>query len=278
MKKLVSLMIAALLLFSLSLPAFADLDEGDFGDWYVICGMGGYSFEDTPWLDQEDEDMHDTLEPGTRLHVHSFDSSSKKYLLVIDDRGTHEIKGHGFVYVTEEQLNKYFVGEKKTISKETGTKLKEAVNCVVTPKVGVVLRQGPATTFPAYKTIPQNARITYQYVTKYSGRNWGHTTYKGTNGWCCIDYTEKIVETTVSTTEEPTETTAKATTEPSTKAATTTTAAPEATTEATEPTSFFGNTNAVIIICCMGAVILALTAVVFLLIVKRKRNDFENGQ
>ena len=291
MKKIVSLMIAALLLFSLSLPAFADTDGAGFDDWIVVCGPAGYSFVDEVYDEETDttSKVQAKLKPGTKLIVEDYLFDTKEYRLWNQD-WTEDSGQSGTVYVKEKDLDKYFTGAKKPVREEMGEKLKKEVKCVVTSDVGIMLRQGPNKNYPAYKTIPHGTKLSYRYVREDEKYTWGYVTYKGQAGWCCIDYTRDVEATTEATTkattepttEEPTETTAKVTTEPSTKApVTTTTAAPDATTEAPEapePSSFFGNTNAVIIICCMGAVILALTAVVFLLIVKRKRNDFENGQ
>lgn len=197
--------------------------------------------------------------------------------------------------MTESQLDKYFVGEKEAYSPRYTTKLDKKVECVVTPSVGVVLRQGPGTGYPSFKVIPQNTRLTYRYVYEGEKYNWGYVTYKGQDGWCCIDYTKEIVTTTEATTETTTETT-EATTEATTES--TTEATTEATTTepvsesasapivpldaadpglATEPSGepdaagFFGSTKNVILVCCAGAVILALTAVVILMIIKRKK-------
>ncbi len=283
MKKCTALALILMLLFALQFAAFADLDEGDFEDWYVRCGTAGYAFVDQPYYGiDENTDLHDFLEPGTKLRVHSYDSTEKTYLLVVDD-DHHETKGSGFVYVTEAQLNKYFVGEKKAVRAENGTKLSRPVDCTVTPDVGVILRQGPATTYPSFRTVPKGTKLTYQYTLAYGGRNWAYTTYKGTNGWVCIDYTAPVT-TTAPTTTEATTTTAPTTTETTVNSTTfmittTTTAAPKTSTAPAEPDEpadaadgFFSNTKTVVVVCCLCAVALALSATVILLIVKRKKN------
>ena len=253
MKRIIAFTITLLLLFSMSIAAHADLDEGDFNNWYVRCGPSGYSFVDRPYFDTpEGADLHDYLKPGTRLWVHSFDRETKKYLLSIDD-DNHKIKGIGHLYVTEAELNKYFVGEKQSVRKDFGEKLKKQVKCVVTPRVGLILRQGPDRSYPSYRTIPYNTRLTYQYVYKTDTYNWGYVTYRGQAGWCCIDYTREevpakaaVTETTVkpvaeTTAKAPTETTAKATTEPSTvpvaDATTAATTAPTTAAATTKPTT-----------------------------------------
>jgi len=299
MKKIIAFAVVLLLFCSGWMVAYADLDEGEFDNWYVICGPAGYSFEDHDYGENmEGVTIPDYIEPGIRLWVHSFDPATKKYLLAIRDEN-HDIKGFGHVYVTEAQLNKYFIGEKKTVVKETGEKQDKAIDCVVTPKIGLVLRQGPAKTYPAYRTIPQNAKLSYQYVREYDGLKWGYTTYKGQSGWVCIDYTkaiaapttEPVTEATTETTTEPTtesttETTTESTTESTTEMATAPSTSPAApTTDAAEHTSmvapsdeapesagFFESTKTVILTCCAGAVVLALTAVVILMIIKRKNN------
>jgi uncharacterized protein YraI len=291
MKKIATFTIVLLLLFSMAMPAFADLGDSDFDNWSVVTGPSGFSFVDVPYYDTpENADLHDYLKPGTKLWVHSYDTESKKYLLTIDGESGHKIKGAGHVLVTEAQLDKYFVGEKEAYSPKYTTKLDKKVECVVTPSVGVVLRQGPGTGYPSFKVIPQNTKLTYRYVYEGEKYNWGYVTYKGQDGWCCIDYTEKIEATTEATSAEPettTETTTEATTEATTEitteqttAATTETTGPEESTKdvlaetieaADEAQSFFGSTKNVILVCCAGAVILALTAVVILVILKKKK-------
>ena len=297
MKRITAFAVTLLLMFSLSIAAFADLGDSDFENWTVVCGPSGFSFVDVPDYDTApNADLHDHLEPGLKLWVHSYDTDTKKYLLTIDGESGHKIKGSGFVHVTEAQLSKYFIGEKQAYSPKYTEKLDKKVECVVTPSVGVVLRQGPGTGYPSFRVIPQNTKLTYQHVYKGEKYNWGYVTYKGRDGWCCIDYTKTIETTTEPTTAEP-ETTTETTTEETTKPTTTTEVTIESMTEATdevtsasiipldaadpglatepsgEPdaTGFFGSTKNVILVCCVGAVILALTAVVVLLIVKRKK-------
>ena len=38
MKKIAAFVLVLFLFFSMSIPAFADLDEGDFDNWEVVCG------------------------------------------------------------------------------------------------------------------------------------------------------------------------------------------------------------------------------------------------
>lgn len=289
MKKIVSLMIAALLMLSLGLPAFADTDGAGFDDWIVVCGPAGYSFEDE--LYDEDSDtitkVQAKLKPGTKLHVEDYLFDTKEYRLWNQD-WTEGSGQSGTVYVKEKDLDKYFIGKKKPVREDMGEKQKKETTCVVTPKVGLMLRQGPNKAYPAYKTIPYGTKLTYRYVYDNDGQNWAYVTYKGQAGWCCIDYTKKIVPTAAQTTESTTETTAETTTEATTTQAV---SAPltEVTGEATPATTFlnpdytektdgetegvdfFGNTTAVVVICCLGAVVLAMTAVVLLLIIKRKK-------
>ena len=292
MKRIIVFAITILLIFSMSIVAFADLGDADFDNWTVVCGPAGFYFEDVPKIEQEGEDMHDYLEPGTKLWVHSFYTPDKTYLLVIDYESNHKKKGHGFVSVTEAQLNKYFIGEKKAFRPNDSMKLDKKVKCIVTPSVGLVLRQGPDKEYPSFKVIPQNTKLTYRYVYEGEQYNWGYVTYNGRDGWCCIDYTEKIETTTEPTTTEAettTETTTKPTTELTseliTEVSDETTSAPVVPLDAADPglvtetaeenetSDFFGNTRTVVIVCCAGAVILALTAVVILMIVKRKKNS-----
>ena len=290
MKRLLAFLLCMFVLTTcFTLFVHADMDEGDFDGWYVVCGPAGYRFKDHLFDDRSDTpSMYwENLIPGTKLRVQEYDFETKEYMLVISDNDLgSRYKGTGIVYVSESQLDKYFSGEKKPVRKTYGEELKKEVKCVVTPKVGLMLRQGPNENYPAYRTIPYNTELTYKYLCKTDKYNWAYVTYKGQAGWCSIDYTKAIEPTTETTTE----TTTEITTETTTETTTVTTAAPttEATTEPTtapmseplreepipeEATDFFSNTTAVIIVCCLGALVLALTAVVILLIVKRKKNS-----
>lgn len=177
MKKIIAFGITLFLLFSMSIPVFADLGPADFDEWYVLCGTEGYYFEDVPDeyapdYEQAGVDMHDYIEPGIRLWVYSFDNTANEYMLIIRD-SNHKTIGRGFVDVPEADFEKYFIDEHDTIPEETGEKLPEEVECVVTADSGLVLRQGPARTFPSYQVIPSQANISYQYTFDYGGYHWG---------------------------------------------------------------------------------------------------------
>lgn len=299
MKKLLAFLLAVLALSTcLALFVHADMDEGSFDNWYVVVGPSGYSYNGYGYDDEKGEDFtyHEYLKPGIRIRVQEFSTQSKTYMLVVQDE-KFESKGSGIFSVTDAQLEKYFIGEKKPYNKIYATKLKKEVNCVVTPSVGLVLRLGPDRNYPSFRVIPQNTKLTYRFVYEGEEYDWGCVTYKGQEGWVCLDYTEKIVpETTAAPATQPaTEVTTEATTKPTTTMEVTIESTTEATDEATsapiipldaadpelatEPSGepdamgFFDSTKNVILVCCAGAVILALTAAVVLMIVKKKKND-----
>ena len=290
MKKIVALVLSLIIIASFSIPVYADLGQSDFDNWYVVCGMEGYDFQDRIF-GQEPFKSH--IEPGTRLRVHSFNDNDQTYLLVISD-DNYTTGGYGFVYVTESQLDKYFLEDNKTVDKTIGSKKPKEIECTVTSDTGIVLRQGPATTFKSYTTIPQNTKLSYQYTYKYGGYNWGYVTYKGTSGWACIDFVKATSVTTVKPTEASNSTTTA--TSPTTTVSTadvvvTTTdngisvISPDSDYSFTESVTgqennpdnstnkneFFSNTKNVIIVCCVGALIVAMSAVIILLLVQRKR-------
>ena len=280
MKKLIAVILAFSLVALLPLTVYADIDEPVFDDWFILCGVEGYDYDDYVF-DEKTEDeikVKAHLEPGTRYQVHSYDEESKEYLIIPAD-DNYNPKGRGFIDLTEAEMNKHFLDATKVVKKETGKKQDAETESVVTTKAGVILRQGPAKTFPKYLTVPFKAKLKYQYTYKYGGYQWGFTTYNGKSGWVCLDYTEAVATTPTTTKTQPT-----AKTQPITKEAVETiaptdaanqtdedeTTANEFTTQAQAP-NFFGNTTTVIIIACLTAVIVALSAVVILLIVKKKR-------
>ncbi|MCQ2485057.1 MAG: hypothetical protein MJ168_06960 [Clostridia bacterium] len=283
MKKFLSLFLSLVFLLGFSISVYADIGSPDFDSWYVICGPDGYDFTDTI-VDYEAEtskEVKDHIEPGIKLQVHSFENN--EYLLIIED-DKHDTKGNGFVFVTEADLNKYFVDSNKAVSKDKGTKQVKEIKSSVSADVGVVLRQGPATSFKAYKTIPHGAKITYQYTYKYGGHNWGYTTYKGQSGWVCIDYVKEITTTTATTTttsavSENNDVSHSAEAVLSSTVDSFNSSDDKSTSSETqEPSSskteenFFANTNTVIIVCCLGAIILALVAIIIVLLIKGKKN------
>ncbi len=290
MKKLVALVLSLIIIASLSIPVYADLGQAEFENWFIVCGMDGFDFQDRIY-GQEPFESH--IEPGTRLRVHEFNEINQTYLLVISD-DNYNTGGIGFVYVTEDQLDKYFLEDNKTVDKTIGSKKPKEIECNVTSDTGIVLRQGPATTFKAYTTIPHNEKISYQYTYKYGGYNWGYVTYKGTSGWACIDF----VKVTSVTTVKPTKS-SDSTTVATSPTATVSSADVIGTTadngisvispnsdysftesvtgqennpdNSTSKNEFFSNTQNVIIVCCVGALIVAMSAVIVLLLVQRKR-------
>jgi hypothetical protein len=290
MKKYLSFILALIIFCALQAPALADLGMSEFDNWNVVCGLSGWDFDEEMYDYENDGSVytvHDHLEPGTKLSVHSFNESDNTYLLVADDKN-YKPKGNGFVFVTEKELETDFIDLNKTVPREEGQKLGSEVKCVVSPEGGIVLRQGPAKTFPSYRNVPKGTQITYQYTYSYGGYNWGYTTYKGQTGWLCIDLTEEYVETPEPEPEpvkEP-ETEPDAPSEPvpvtpdadaeqpsaanETEAVLLDAAVPQE--EQTENESGrMSNTSFTILICCICAAAIALAAMIILLIIKRRK-------
>ena len=115
MKKLIAFLLA---MFALStcfvLFAHADMDEGSFDNWYVVVGPYGYSYDGYGYDHDTGEEFtyHEYLKPGIKIRVHEFSTEDKKFRLVVWDEN-FESKGSGIFSVTDAQLEKYFIGEKK---------------------------------------------------------------------------------------------------------------------------------------------------------------------
>lgn len=62
----------------------------------------------------------------------------------------------------------------------------------ITSDDGVKLRSGPGTNYSQIGYVPYNAQITVTATEKSGGYLWGKTTYDGKNGWCVLDYAERI--------------------------------------------------------------------------------------
>lgn len=312
MKKHISLILILLLLCAIQIPALAAPGSPEFENWYVLCGMSGWDFEDTTYNKTTNQltVVSDHLEPGTKLQIHSFDTTTNKYLLVADDKN-FKPKGDGYVYVTEEELKSNFIAVDQVVPAEQGQELATDVTCVITSDNGVMLRQGPAKTFPRFLVVPTNAQVVFRYTYSYGGYHWGFITYKGQDGWICTDFTRTlsgspvpVAEPTtpqaeVSSGETETDATEVTSSEPLTPPnidSPEVTTAPDNDTETSESpvsipdnnqdqyfavstrrerteqnNSLFSEGNYIILVCCLCAVVLALSCVVVMLIVKRKK-------
>ena len=299
MKKTAILFLSLLLILATVFPAFADLGEPEFDNWFVFCGNDGYDFD---WTDYDGTTYHTHVEPGIRFQVWYYNRDLKEYTLVVQDDQEAAKTIDAFPSVTEDELHTYFLEKNESVDPDTGTKLDTEVKGTVKPSEGLILRQGPAKTFQRYLTIPCGAELRYQYTfTSSDGLNWGYTSYSGKQGWACIDY----VEASTPDTTETESTTQASTTDASTtvyapdqpsynyaplspSASTSTSSAAESGTgasestenaesttlpEETEPQSagFFESTDNVIIVSCIGAVLIALTALAVVLIIFRRK-------
>lgn len=259
MKKIITALVTLVMLASLSITAFADLGAPEFDNWYVICGMDGYYYEDPDFgHGYENEVYKVNIKPGDKYQVYYYAKEVGKYRLI----------GKGDIMISESDLNSKFFDAKKTYDKTNGKKLDSEIKGNVTADGGLVLRQGPATTFPAYKTIPKNTELSYQYTYSYGGYDWGYVTYNGTSGWVATKY---INGTAVTTTTTTTTTTASSTEEVIESQDDTDVLVPNADTETSG--SFFSDTKNVVILCCVGAMIIVLTAVIILVLVLRNKEQ-----
>ena len=300
MKKLVSVLLVCMLLLSMAVPAFADLGEPEFNNWYVVCGISGYNYNgiDYDYMTDTRTAYTEFFEPGTRFQVYDFYDAEGTYTLLMSDTN-HKVKVSAMISVKESDLNMFFVNEGATIQKESGQKLAKATTAKVTPRVGVVLRQGPATTFPKYTTIPQNTQVTYEYTYEYGGYHWAFVTYKNYSGWACTDYMEASTEastaapTTAPTTTAPTtEPSAAATTAPNTEATTivvtnTTSVGSDSVdgqnaglkdndAQKEEGSGLIGGlsqTKLIILVCCAIAILLSVIGLVVLFVTKKNKKN-----
>ena len=271
MKKLSAAVLALITVFMMCVPAYADLGESEFDDWYVVCNMDGYTYHgvDYDYETYKETKFTEFIKPGTKYMVHSFYNKTYTLLLQNDDPNYQSLAS--IIDVSESDFKKYFIDENKPVDKEKGTKLENEVKGTVSTKSGVLLRQGPATTFKSYLTVPNGANVSYLYTHKYDGKNWGYVTYKNKSGWLCIDYVKEAEITTTTSTTTTTTSSADTTAEQTTEAT-----VPNNETSA-KAESFFGDTKSAIIICCLGALIIILMAVIILLIIREKRNRKNNN-
>lgn len=276
MKKILSVLFALMLFVLTGVTAFADMGEPLFGgDWYVICGVDGYDFMYDYYDDEKDallkKPMH--IDAGTKVLVYGY-FDDEYHLEAPKDNPKY--KDIGLFSVSSSDFNKKFYASKKAVGKDRGEKLDKAVEGRVSADVGVVFRQGPGKSFSSYDLVPFNTKVKYQYTYKSDdGLNWGYVTYKGQNGWVCIDYVkEGSEELTTATTTTTTTTTSTSNIDEQTKAAETTNSVePAKSVNAKTADGFFSNTKNVIIVCCVGAIILALVAIIVMLIIRQNKEN-----
>ena len=270
MKKLTAIFFVIALLALNSVFAFADMDGPEFDDWYVYCGLGGYNYSD------DYESVH--VDPGVKLQVYWYNDDDRDYTLMIDD---DDFKYNGsLIVVSERDLDECFVDSSKVVSEHEGNRLSTPVNGVVDPGIGVVLRNGPAKGYKKITTMPKGTKVSYQYTYNYGGYNWGYVSYKGHEGWACIDYIKTVA---TATTEKTTQKKTEPTTEKEKVVVTdrkeeihesrdgNTSAETNPTSESAVENEFFSNTTNVIIVCAAAAIIVAITAAVIIIILISKK-------
>ena len=78
-----------------------------------------------------------------------------------------------------------------------GTQTTVSEKWKITSDNGVKLRSGPGLNYEQVGHVPYNAEITVTSTTECDGYLWGKTTYSGKNGWCVLDFAERISEQTL---------------------------------------------------------------------------------
>lgn len=63
---------------------------------------------------------------------------------------------------------------------------------IITSSNGVNMRSGASTSNSKVGVIPYNAYIRVTQIKENDGYIWGYTTYNNTNGWCALNYAEKV--------------------------------------------------------------------------------------
>ena len=85
-----------------------------------------------------------------------------------------------------EQEAELFLSGTDYSAAETGEKWR------VTSSTGIRLRNGHSTSDEILNVIPYNQTFKVEEKVEYGGFLWGKTSYSGTDGWCVLDYADRI--------------------------------------------------------------------------------------
>lgn len=272
MKKIISIIIAAIMLFSIGLTAFADMGSPPLEEYTVyVCPDG---LDVTVELE---EDTVVSLKPGAKYTFYKFENDD--YYWLGSDEPFVRIDSYYEVYmikIESSQLNS-LIRDGSVVSPNYGTNIGEAKKGRVTADGGLVMRMGPSTNYPKRGSIKKGTIVTYSYV--WNG-DWAYVEYNGTQGWISLAYVSSNIVTTTRQTTTAASSSVKSSTEADNVSEL---SGSEENTEAIleipteEITSAPGTVNT-ILICIICGLLVALTAVIVLLIVSKKKQNSNNNQ
>lgn len=195
MKKVIAPVLCIILIFSFSIPVYADLAGPKFKEWDVFCGIEGYNAPAV--LDYHNPDYEEAtetvyVEPGTRYTVTDYVMMADAYRLQLSDK--NEINtGTRSCNVPSSDLHRFFLDVKEPVSPEKGRDSGTVTTVKAAGSQKIALRQGPSQVFPVLSQIPKKAQTEYRYVYSSDGQDWGYTVYGRKSGWIRIDGSLEII-------------------------------------------------------------------------------------
>lgn len=172
MKKLCALILSAIIIFALCIPAFADLGEPYFRSYQakVINPNGAknaaYSYNDTEY---------EPIPYDTVINVTGEYNSENKFYVSTNYEGN-------YYQILLSDIQKINNGEDTS----TAFKLDKPFTVIVLNKDGLPIRKGPADSYDSIGIIPNNSEITIEYGVKSESNllPWAYLPdYNGISGW-----------------------------------------------------------------------------------------------
>lgn len=171
MKRIIAVVLSAVLALCAFVPAFADMDGPSFANFDVIV----------------------TNPLGTYMYNYNMDEV-KGYLIkdtVVTINGEYEFEdeeyysieyneNHGYIKVADTALTE------ETFPPERGVKLEKETKSIVISD-GLYMHKGPSEKFEKVgEKIAVGTVLTYQYVDNGFNPPWAYVTYKGVSGWVYV--------------------------------------------------------------------------------------------
>lgn len=183
MKRWITLLFAAWMLLTLTVPAFADGRGPAFTSYTVVCDRETPYYEED-WDDNDSPVMEKagTVPAGTKLKVENeYETGGVLYGSVRLSTDEDDYK-YFFIRLTDVEFNN------DRYSPKQEEKLLRTYSVYVTAKNGITLYAGPNEQYEPIAQIPHGTTLTYEYGNDPDTyfRTWAYVTYRNQNGWIYV--------------------------------------------------------------------------------------------
>ena len=184
MKKIISVLLALIIVLSFTFVSFADMGAPTVPLYYVFVATEGFSVLGS------NASNYVELPLGQKLAVYDrYTYEGTEYWDISVELGGDD---RYWTEMTNAQMNDT-IKEGEVFPTYRGVHLSKQVNAVVTGEPGLNIRYGPSTYFDIAGFIPLNSNVTYEY-TYHNSCDWGYVSFGGKTGWISLDYVEVIPE------------------------------------------------------------------------------------